>query len=165
MASSNCAWGKSKPLLVVGRDGKLKNVNPNIFKYCPVNLLDILSYQSASDYGWLRNLVNIKTLDKPSFKKVAIMILAEINKLALEHHANLVFVMSPLKGDLKTVNESNVFFEDILKNQGYRYVDFAKKMLDDKLDINALYLRKEDCHYSPYGNFQLAKTIRALLDF
>ncbi len=154
---ANFAYGKSKPLFVLGPGGGLLNVNPRISKYSLLNLTSTWNLPQWAE-SLLEPSYGTREVSEEELKNIVSALFAEMEKLAANRQAKLLFVLSPYIDDLGAKETSGLpLFRQLLAAGGHDVLDFKEYLLKTEQNPRAVY--RDPVHYNPQGHRRLAEAI------
>ena len=165
---SNVSCGKRKPLFTL-KNGHLKLTNtPLLKRYCLRNLFS-KSYFIERISSWdpkIENFFNFiagdRAIDMDEAKQVLALLIKKIEELARSRGAEFIVIVSPDLEDLFRKSDVLSWFQDLMKQDGYTYLDYFEVLKRRAKNSDDLYVDRT--HYSPLGNQLLAETIFSFLN-
>lgn len=159
----NYAWGKSKPLFSVDGNGELVNIHPKISKYSSVNIESTFSFfYIPFVHDWIKQMARKEKINlNPDSRQIVIRkLIAALHELALQYHAQILFVLSPCREDYKRETGGLQLLRSCLQDPSYHFLDFLNEAHQDNLEVKALYLNDGSRgHYSSYGSRLFAEKL------
>ena len=164
----NICYGKRKPLFIV-KNNDLILMHTIIKKYCLRNLFSksyfLSNYPSyESNFGMLLNtIVGDKILGPHESKEISLILLKKICELTFSHGAKLLIVVSPAKNDFTEKSFSLTWFESVFDRPRPKYlgyIDYIETLRNiDQKELDNIYSKQDEVHFSQKGNLFLAKTV------